>query len=281
MKKIIYLAILLIAVKAEAQKGVVFKMKYLPNHTYNGTATIALDCRVDLSGNDTIISKIKEQGVSIPVTAELAMKIKGNIKTGKTGADGQFPVAIKFNFDDLSVNVGGKQIPVPMDKIKTAVNIYGHADRSGKLKADSIGGAKLSDTAEEKISKMMEIVQKNIKFPDHPMKIGESFTQDMPLSLPAAGNNMNIDSKVVYKLVNITAGIAYFDVVQSMNLTIPIQGDAINLSGSGTGKLIYSIKDEFATDYSSDVNLKITGNIKTLKIDASAKMTMEYKYDIN
>jgi len=158
--------------------------------------------------------------------------------------------------------------------------MYAHIESNGTLKADSVAGQKLTDTSAQNVSKMMNLVQKNIKFPDRPMKVGESFTQDMPLNIPV-GHNMKIESKVIYKLVSVADGKAYFDINQTMDMRIPIQGDAINLSGEGTGKMVYSIKDHFATAYSADMNLKFTGTIKTLKIDAGAKMIMDYNYTIN
>jgi hypothetical protein len=127
----------------------------------------------------------------------------------------------------------------------------------------------------------MNTIQKQINFPAHPMKIGETFTQDMPMSIPMGGNNMDLNSQVVYKLVSIADGNAYFDVQQSMNMSIPIEGASINVNGAGTGKLVYDIKNNFATDYSTSVNLKVTGTVKTLKIDANATMNMEYKYAVN
>ena len=281
MKKLIYLSLLLFVFKAEAQQSAIFKIKYLPNHNYNGTVNMDLNCHITLTGNDTIISKLTSQGITQPITANVKMKMDGSTQTGAVGPGNLFPLTMKYKFDDLSVDVSGKSIPIPTDKLSAGVSIYGHVGQDGKIKADSIGGQKIKDTSEAKVSQMMNAIQKNIKFPDHPMKIGETFTQDMPLNIPVAGSNMNLDSKVVYKLVSIAEGNAYFDVQQSMDLTIPVGGASINMNGAGTGKLIYSIKDSFATDYSTSIAIKFSGKIKTLQIDATAVMNMDYKYVIN
>ena len=87
------------------------------------------------------------------------------------------------------------------------------------------------------------------------------------MSVPVGGNNMDLNSEVVYKLVSIADGNANFDVQQSMNMSVPIAGATVNISGDGTGKMVYSIKDNFATDYNTTINLKVTGQIKTLKIE--------------
>jgi hypothetical protein len=280
MKNIIFLSLLLLGFKAEAQKGIIFKIKYLPNHTYSGAINIAMNCNATLSGNDTIISKLTSQGITQPITADITLKMDGNTQTSAVDADGTFPLTMKYKFDDLSADINGNSIPIPTEKLGAGGSIYGHVGKDGKLKADSIGGKKMADTSEEKVSKMMNAIQKNIEFPDHPMNIGETFTQDMPLSVPMGGNSMDIDTKVVYKLVSVADGNAYFDVQQRMNMTIPISGSSIIINGTGTGKLVYSIKNNFATDYSSNLVIKISGKIKALQVDATAKVDMDYKYEI-
>jgi len=279
MKKALYLLLILFAFTAEAQKSVVFKIKYLPNHNYDGAVNMKLSANVNLSGNDTIIAKLQQQGMTLPINLHFTMRMKGDMKTGRKNADGTFALSMKYNFEDLSGDINGKSFPIPMDKLNKGVKMYGHVDGSGTLRADSIGGGKLNDTSAANVSKMMDAFQKSIKFPDHPLTVGDTFIQNMPLNIPVG--NMNIDSKVVYKLVSIADGKAYFDIQQTMNMSIPIQGDAITLSGAGTGKMVYSIKDSFATAYSTDMNLKFAGQIKTLKIDAGARMTMDYKYTVN
>lgn len=239
-----------------------------------------INCNATLSGNDTVISKLASQGITQPVTANIKFKMNGNTQTSAAGPDGTFPLTMKYKFDDLSAAINGNPIPIPTEKLGAGVSIYGHVGKDGKLKADSIGGKKMADTSEEKVSKMMNAIQKNIKFPDHPMKIGETFTQDMPLAIPVGGSNMDLDSKVVYKLVSMADGNAIFDVQQSMNMTIPISGSSMMVNGTGTGKLVYSIKNNFATDYSSNLVIKISGKVKTLQVDATAKVDMDYKYDI-
>ena len=95
-----------------------------------------------------------------------------------------------------------------------------------------------------------------------------------------AGNNMATNAKVVYKLVSIADGNAYFDITQSMDMTIPIKDQSITLKGAGTGKLVYNLKDSFPTDFKSNINLGFNGKINTLEINGTALMNMEYKYDI-
>jgi hypothetical protein len=280
MKNIIFLSLLLLGFKAEAQKGVIFKVKYLPNQSYTGAINIDINCAATLSGNDTVISKLASQGITQPVNADIKLKVASNTQTSAVAADGSFPITLKYNFDDLSAEINGNAIPVPTEKFGAGMSIVGHVSKDGKLKADSISGKKVTDSTEAKVNKMMDAIRKNIQFPDHPMKIGETFTQDMPLNMPMGGSNMEFDSKVVYKLVSEADGNAYFDVQQSMNITIPIGGTPMSMNGTGTGKLVYNISKNFATSYTTNLVIKISGKIKTLQVDATAKVDMDYKYDI-
>jgi hypothetical protein len=166
-------------------------------------------------------------------------------------------------------------------KTNANVIVYGHVGADGKLNADSVGGSKLKDTSQKKMEQMINAFQNKIKFPDHPMRIGDTFVQDMPFNLPGAGNGLEANAKATYKLVNITDGKAYFDVEQNMDMSIPIKGESITLTGSGGGKLVYDIKNSFPIDYKTDVILKFEGKIKTLQINGTASMNIDFRYTIN
>ena len=128
---------------------------------------------------------------------------------------------------------------------------------------------------------MMNLFQKMVKFPDHPLHVGDAFTQEMPLSIPLQGTDLNSDAKTVYKLTKIENGQAYFDVQQNMNITIPIQEDSIELMGEGTGAMVFDIKNNFPTNYKCKVSFKLTAKIKALHVDGTAGMNIDYNYVVN
>jgi len=279
MKKIIYLSLLLFVFKAEAQQSITFTYKYLPNHNYDGTVSMDMNCNVTLKGDTQTTNKLKSQGITQPIALNVGMKMIGDVKTGAPDGNNIFPLTMNYKIDQMSINISGKAIPMPAT-MNSDIKIYGHVGTDGKLKADSVNANKLKDTSEKKISQMMNAFQNMIKFPDHPLHIGDTFTQDMPFNIPMAGNNMATNAKVVYKLVSIADGNAYFDITQSMDMTIPIKDQSITLKGAGTGKLVYNLKNSFPTDFISNINLEFNGKINTLEINGTALMNMEYKYDI-
>ncbi len=280
MKKILYLVLLLSAVKLQAQQSATFKISYLPNHTYDGAINLKAVCHVNLSGNDTIIAKITAKGIPLPLTANLEMKMGMSTKTGPAMADQSIPASMKISFDDLGVELNGNKLPIPLEKLGQGISVAGRFDKDGVFQADTAGEKATGDPMGQKLKKMTDGFQKKIKFPDHPMKVGESFTQGLPFNMPITDSKLKIDAKTVYTLTSIADGFAYFDLKPSIDVSIPIKGNTLTITGGGSGKMVYSIKDNFATESTTTFNLKISGLIAKMQIDATADFEMGYKYTI-
>lgn len=282
MKKLIICLLLAFGIyQLKAQESVTFKMKYSPDKNYDANVNMDMNFKVTLAGDTAIINKLKSQGIAQPMALNMEMTMKGNVKTGPANTSKTFPIAINFHFDKMDMAINGNAIPIPTDKLKSNTTIFGHVGVDGKIKADSIGGGKLKDTSEKAVSQMLNNIQNNIKFPDHPLRVGDTFTQDMPMNIPIAGNNLNASSKTVYKLVSIANGNGYFDVDQSMDMKVPVKNDSITLAGTGKGKVIYNLKESFMTDFTTDMELKFDGKISTLQINGTASMKIEYANTIN
>jgi hypothetical protein len=279
MKKILYLILLLSAVKLQAQQTATFKISYLPNHTYAGAINLKAVCNVNLSGNDTIIAKITAKGIPLPLNANLNLKMDMSTKTGPANADQSVPASMKISFDDLGVVLNGNKLPIPLEKLGQGITVAGRFDKDGVFQSDSVQD-KGNDAISQKLKKMTDGFQKKIKFPDHPMKVGESFTQGLPFNMPITDSKLKIDAKTVYTLTSIADGFAYFDLKPSLDISIPIKGNTLTITGGGSGKMVYSLKDNFATDYSTTFNLVISGLIEKVQIDAKANFEMSYKYTI-
>jgi hypothetical protein len=275
MKKIIILVLLFTAVKVSAQKAVLFKMEYEPQRTYNILMNIKANINADLSGNAEIIDKLKQGGFTLPLVAIMSTTTTGTTKTGALAVDKSFPIMMSFQAGQPNMTLNGKSLPLPMTQMPTTT-IYAHVLADGRMIGDSVSGKK-TDTSGKKALQMMNTVQKQIKFPNHRMHVGDTFTQDMPMNL--AGNS--VDSKVVYTLVNIADGKAFFDMVQTIDMKLNIKQGQLAIAGSGTGKMIYSIKDNMPVSYISTVNMTANGDISSVIVKGTMVMDLDFKYDIN
>ena len=61
----------------------------------------------------------------------------------------------------------------------------------------------------------LENVQQAIKFPEKPMKVGESFNSEIPMTIPMEGMNpISVKINMEYLLTEIKDGKAFFDIKQ-------------------------------------------------------------------
>jgi hypothetical protein len=243
-----------------------------------------MDMKIDanLSGDTAIINKLSSQGITQPVNAHIALGINGNMKTGALGGDQTFPLNMDYKISNITVNANGKEVPIPPKATEKDIKIMGHVNQDGQLKIDSAAGKKMTDSTERKMQQMMDLVQKQIKFPDRPLKPGDSFTQSSPMNIPmGSDNNIKMEGGITYKLVSISAGKAYFDMVPNFSMDFKVKTVSINVTGTGTGKMVYSIKDNFPLSKEGTFNMKIKIVSNKLNVDGSAVITSNYSCTIN
>jgi hypothetical protein len=118
----------------------------------------------------------------------------------------------------------------------------------------------------------MNSMLKMIKFPDHPLKPGDTFTQQVPFTLPMLSGEGN-SIETTYKLVSVDGNKANFDIMQNISIKTDIKGKLnIALTGSGTGKMVYDISNNFPSTYTSTANVQVS--VKTDKINVSGTLNM-------
>ena len=278
MKKLICLFLLFLAVKANAQNDIVFKMRYLPAHIYNATTNMAVTANVTLKGDQKLLDQLKSRGVTSPVSLKMTMNKAGKIKTGAATGNG-YPVVLSSSAGSVSLTVNEKAIPVP-EKSLVDLKIYLHSSPEGKISMDSAGRSKMKDTSQKAVAQIMNSVFNQIRFPDRPIHIGDTFTQNMPMDMPVAGNNITMNINIIYKLVSVSDGKGFFDIKQNVDMKIPMQENTLNMTALGTGKLVYSIKDKFPTSMKSNLNLKFDGILNSLNINGTATINSDQKYVI-
>jgi len=285
MKKIYLLALLCLPFALKAQDGVVFKIKYQPNHTYNMNMGLGMNMNVTVTGDPAILQKLKDEGINQPVMALLGLGVNGTMKTGTPGADNMMPITMDFKIDSLNVSANGKQAPIPPSATDKAIHINGHAnaDNISMFVIDSVNGKKAGDSSQNSMKQMMSMVQRQVQFPATAMKPGDTFTQNMPINVPMKGSksNIKVDASITYKLNNIADGKAYFDVMPKFSMNMDIMKIAVNISGNGTGKMVYSIKDNFPLSRSGTFNATIKVTSAKLNVDGTAVITSSTMTVIN
>ena len=284
MRKVVLLALMCLSLtQLKAQNGVVFKIKYLPNHNYQSTISADVKLNVNVTGDQHIIDKLKEQGITQPINADLSIGLGGFMKTGALGTDISMPLNMDYKFSNISVTANGKQMPIPPKVTEKDLKMSGHISQDWKIKIDSADGKAVMDTTEKKMQQMMNMVQKQIQFPDKPLKPGDTFTQGAPMNIPLDknGNDIKIDAGVTYKLISISDGKAYFDLTPNLKMNFQIKNVTVDMSGTGTGKMVYSIKDNFPLSKEGNINVKLKVTSPKINVDGTAIIVSKYSCTIN
>jgi hypothetical protein len=154
----------------------------------------------------------------------------------------------------------------------------------GILSIDSVGGKKADDSTRNRMKQMMSLFQKQVQFPNKALKPGDTFTQTVPFELPVGKKgegNARVNYSTTYKVTNISGGKAYFDVTPTFSLDLSGQKARASISGTGTGKMVYSIKDSFPISHDGDFNMTIKVDADKVKVDGTAVITGTTSTTIN
>jgi len=269
MKKLLGVSTLLIAaiVSVKAQTEVLFKMKMLPAHEYLCNMKMNMD--MDMAGS--------AQTGGVPMNMQMEMGTKMEMKTGTVNSKNEFPISMTMEMSPSTMTVNGKTTPVPAG-VNAIPTMYGKCSVDGLPRIDSIPGMAMNDSLKTMMNKMVEGFQNTLKFPDKPMKIGDTFTQDMPFNLPMMGAAMKTEAKVVYKLISIAGGKANFDITYNMDMNMSASKTmpaAMHMSGGGTGTMEYDIAVNYPSHYIQNMDMNMTMPAADKPMTMKMKMKMD------
>jgi len=282
MKKLLFVGLLALSANlVRSQDAVLFKIKFLPNHTYHISSSLSGTINTDLSANKEIVAKLSQQGFTQPLVASISYSNNSIATTGGRIADNSFPITIvKGETPQFNFKINDKPLPIPAPK-QADSKFYGHIGSDGKLNLDSLAGKKLDDSATVKIKKTINNLMGAINFPDHKLKVGETFVQNVPFNMPMGGSGMAMDIKITYKLVSISNGLAYFDLDQAIDMKLNVKGVNASVTGHGAGKMIYDIGNSYTQSSKSDFKLFITVQSDKLNVVATANFEASNSYQIS
>lgn len=280
MKKLFLLFFVFSFFEVKAQETVLFKIKYLPEHKYTSSMDINNHTEMNIEADKETLEKIKSKGVQLPLIITAKTSMGYEIQTGPLDDNKSFPLTISYTGINSSQTMNGKETTSPPGPLLN-LRIFAHCDKDNKMQLDSMPGKDLNDTLRTLIGSMVKNVQNQIKFPEQPLKIGDSFTQDLPMSFPVAGNNIQMVIKMIYKLAEIKNRIAYFDLTETAEVKLTIKGNNLDMIGQGDGKLIFDIAQSFAPSITSNLKFNYTMNMEKLLMKGSAAISSIHKTVIN
>jgi hypothetical protein len=275
----IILPLFLATVAVKAQQSIVFKVKYLPNHVYKMNMKMDMSMQMVMPTDGTTLSKKPAPPKAYQQTATNIMQTM--ISTGAPKADHSFPIKMQISGMATKAKMNGAEIKMPTTKNPIVGQVItGQCDANGKLHIDQPKTMDSKDAIKAGITNMINKMQGEIKFPGKPLSVGESFTQDTPINMPAAGMNMDINAKTTYKLTAIKGNQAYFDTKTSMTFDANKKGTAMTGGGSGTGKMVYNIAENNFNAMDNTMDMKYSMNMAGKPMAVKMKIVSVVKNDI-
>jgi hypothetical protein len=210
------------------------------------------------AGSEEFLQRLKDRGVQNPTITNTTSVTEIDFKTGKLNAQKHFPLTMKFI---KTTNSDGKKV------IPDGTIIYGHGTVENMPKLDSIVSIDLDIELKKSLLESMQSTFSQISFPVKILKVGESFSQESPLSIPVSGNTIEMIIVTNYKLTSISNNIGNFEVIQTYTMKSNISNSDIVAKGSGKGKIIYDIKNNFFLKFQTDGQLEMTMKMKGFNIN--------------
>ncbi|PWL28664.1 MAG: hypothetical protein DCO95_15040 [Roseivirga sp. XM-24bin3] len=234
---------------------------------------------VKFDGPDEILENLKSNGVQNPILIEGSNSVASTIKTLKPSPDGTFKATLTYQQVKGTQTQNGQttQKDSPLDRMR----IEGKYDSNNKFKVDTIIGENVNPALRSTLTSTLENIQEQIKFPDYPLKPGDTFSQTLPMTIPVAGvQNVQVVVKTDYLLKGVENDLATFDITQTVELDMDIEGSTISASGNGTGIAEYRISKEYITKYESDLKMELTMLVNQVKITSQVVSKSDLKVEI-
>lgn len=268
-KKLIFILLILISVTSYAQESVIFKVKFKPNKKYKTQLKTTSRTEIEFIADQEIIDRIKSQGIELPMITESETNMATNIITQNLDGNGEFPATMEYGKMISTTAISGKT--TAEEKPYSGMKILGKYDIENKFKVDTIIGDKVSQQMRNVLKTTLESVQQAIKFPEKPMKIGDAFNSEIPMTIPMEGMNpISVKINMKYFLTEIKGNKAFFDIKQTVGLDTSQEQLNVIASGTGTGTSEFNIKENYLTKYKSELPMDMT-------IKVNEKMTMKMK----
>ena len=198
---------------------------------------------------------------------EGSTSMKTIIRTFDLLPDSTFKAKMEYGYIRSSQVQNGER--TEQDSPISGLIIEGTYNSQNKFKIDTLISDKVDDNTKNTLIYTLENVQDKIAFPNYPMKVGDSFEQELPMSIPVAGiSNIRIIIKTNYKLKNISGDLAIFDIDQTIELNMDAEQANVSATGNGTGMSQFDMSEKFITKYESDLTIELEMSVEELKINA-------------
>ncbi|CAM3973429.1 hypothetical protein MUGA111182_19960 [Mucilaginibacter galii] len=259
---ITFFALVLCAHWSVAQQKVEIKPQFLAEKNYALSFKGYIEYEVTLNSKSPVpMLKLEEAGMKFPLRVVEATSIKATATTGSITASQQTPLSVKYDQAKLLRQVSQAELADPNDNtIKPLAGKAGKAtiNAKGKIKIETIDDVHLaeSDINRQDMINFFKLPEGSGK----DLQPGDTYTRKDALNLMDIGPTpISVKRECIYKLISLTDGKAYFDIVQKIsgNFTNDARFTAV-VTGNGTGKMTFDLEKKMPSELSNELDVKIS-----------------------
>jgi hypothetical protein len=262
----------------QAAESIVLDVKQLENRVYRTSTVMQNSNVVNIEAAKETLEQLKASGVTLPITVNQDQSIVKIIATAAKNSKGVMPFtgSLESSIKAKSSTQSG------MQNVDRSYEVTG-SFRGNTVTIDSVKGAGVKPELEAALKRAMAKMMQPTEYPKKVMKVGDSFSDSVPLSLPVQGGQpVNMVLTTEYTLKRVENKQAHFDITQKYALADskgnPMQ---ITVSGSGKGSMTYDgglyQVTLLKTDSTMNINA-VNGPMKSIiKVHATTKATTSVK----
>jgi hypothetical protein len=264
MQKVTFLAIFLInlAFNCQAQNELTYKIQFNPKTKYIQKVVQTSQNEVCYIGSDEFLESLKKRSLENPTILKTETIIESEIKTGKITNDTSFSVSLLMN-----TKTGNEKT----DEMLKNLKILGNCRVGSLPKLDSIISSTFDEDFKISFLKTISATFSQINSKPQKVKVGESFTIEIPLTIPIAGKEMKMTSKTIYKLNEIKKNCGYFDVNIVFTMSSDMLENTFTAKGLGKGTLIYDISNNYMLEYNTDTEMDMFMKTENFDLELKSK----------
>ena len=270
MKKTLFtlLSITLFSCNGQTQNKIDFNLHYTPETVYTLTMAQNSSNKILYSGSEEFLNSLKERGTQNPTISKDSSIMESLTVTDKE-TKGRIPLTMEF------VKTGSESLPD-----RTVLHGYCLPNKGGMPVLDSIVSEGMDYKSRQMLLNSLQSTFKQFDLPRKKLKVGESFSQELPLSIPVADVIIDMNIMNEYDLVEILEDTAYFNIKQTCTMTSTFDQMKVNASGSGNGQMNYLISKNFYSLYHLDLNIDMSMEVNGIELELKTSSSVSQKVKI-
>ncbi|MGY3214606.1 hypothetical protein [Mucilaginibacter sp. HD30] len=263
---------LLVSQSLFAQQTLKFSVKYLPMQNYATTYKTDMDMNMNI-GDETVAQALKAAGQPSSMLMKMNMSTAIDLATKATNAKKEVPFTATYTDFAMSGSMNGQALPLGETSLKGFGFLGHYTNDTKKFVIDGINGDTTNVAAKTAAQAQLSQVFNQYSFPEATLKIGDTFEQSVPVSVPVGAGSTEVMTKIKYTLKEIKTSEAIFDLDQTLDMTMDLPQGAgkMDIKGAGKGTMVYDISAMFPVKSVIDMNFTFKMNTNGTPISGDMK----------